>query len=442
MPKYISEESFVERVYWLIKLRWVAVISIIFAVSFAGGILKIPLVLFPLYAIAVIIALYNLAFLIFLTASKNKESRNWFLFVNKVTNLQITLDLFCLAILIHYSGGIENPFIFYFVFHMIIASTLLSRRASFLQASFAVGLFFSIVILEYYGILPHYCLIGFISQDQHKNFIYILGVYFVFVSALYIAVYMATSITKRLRGHEKDLRMANELLNEKDRIKSEYVLRVSHDIKEHLAAIQGCIEPVYSGITGALNKKQEDLLLRAGQRTEKLIFFVKALLEITRIKLSKHIEMDYFSLPKTVASAISFVEAKAKDKGIIVDCQIAPAIDKIKGAQIYIEETISNILINSLKYSRENGRVEIILKDQGNTVLIQVTDNGIGIPKEEIPKICQEFYRASNAKAIEKTGTGLGLSIAKQVVERHNGRIWIESDIGKGCTVSIELPKE
>lgn len=442
MPKYISEKSFVERIYWLIRLRWVAVVSIILAVSFATGILKIPLVVFPLYAIACIIAFYNLAFFIFIAVQKNRESPGLFLLINKFTNLQITLDLYFLAVLIHYSGGIENPFIFYFVFHMIIASILLSRRASFLQATFAVALFFSIVMSEYYGVLPHYSLKRFISYDQHKNLIYILGVYFVFVSTLYIAVYMATSITKRLRGHEKELRKANELLNEKDRIKSEYVLRVTHDIKEHLAAIQGCIEPVSSGITGALNQKQKDLLSRAEQRTEKLVFFVKALLEITRIKLSKHIEMDYFSLPKTVASAISFVEARAKDKGIIINCQIAAEIDKIKGAQIYIEETIVNILVNSLKYSQENGKVEIVLKDQGNTVLIKITDNGIGIPKDEIPKICQEFYRASNAKAVEKTGTGLGLSIAKQVVERHNGRIWIESDVGKGCSVSIELPKE
>jgi len=441
MVKHISEEGFVERIFWLIKLRWLAVLSIVITVFFSSRVLKFSLPVFPLYAIAGIIAIYNLAFLFFLTGNKNKATPDLYHLVNKITNLQITLDLFFLAILIHYSGGVENPFIFYFIFHMIIASILLSRRAAFLQAAFATVLFFLIAGSEYSRILPHYCLIGFVLHDQHRNPIYILGLYFVFTSTLFIAVYMATSITKRLRAHEKELSRANALLEEKDRIKSEYVLRVTHDIKEHLSAIEGCIEPVTAEITGKLNDQQRDLLLRADQRAGKLMFFVKALLEITRIKLSSHIEMSYFSLPKTIGNAMHFVDARAKDKGILISCEIEPEVDKIKGAQIYIEETIANILANSVKYTPRNGKINVLVKDKAVNVFIQIADTGIGIPENEISKVFQEFFRASNAKEVERTGTGLGLSIAKQVVERHNGRIWIESILGKGTVVNIELPK-
>jgi len=324
---------------------------------------------------------------------------------------------------------------------MIIASILLSRKDSFLQAMVVTLLLSSIVIGEYSGFLQHYCLKNFTGIDQVRNTRYISGVIFVFTSTIFIAVYMATSITKRLREQEGKLKQANLLLEENDRIKSEYVLRVTHDIKEHLSAIQGCIEPVIEEFTGPLSQSQKDLLSRADQRIEKLTFFVKALLEITRIKLSKHIEMDYFSLTQAITNAVNLVEARAKDKDILLSCDIAPQIARIKGAQIYIEETIANILANSIKYTPRGGKVNISVKDLGENIFIQIIDTGIGIPKDEIPMVFQEFFRASNARETERTGTGLGLSIAKQVVLRHKGRIWLESELGKGTQINIELPK-
>ena len=230
------------------------------------------------------------------------------------------------------------------------------------------------------------------------------------------------------------------MLEEKDRIKSEYVLRVSHDIKEHLSAIQGCLEPVRAGITGQLNPKQKDLISRADERTEKLMYFVRAILEISRIKLSRHIEMDYFSLKNTVENAMSLIETKAKDKGISLSVDIDSGIDMIRGAEVYIEETIANMLANSVKYTPENGKISVKVKGEGDSVLIQIADNGIGIPKDELSKIFDEFYRASNAKEVERKGTGLGLAIAKQVVERHRGKIWVESEMGKGSSFYIKLP--
>ncbi|MDP2938940.1 MAG: HAMP domain-containing sensor histidine kinase [Candidatus Omnitrophota bacterium] len=435
-------EGLMERLDWLIRLRWIAVIGVCFTIFFVAQVLKINLAIFPLYSVALFLLLYNFAIHKYLNYIKKKNLASLATITNRLANLQISLDLLSLASLIHFSGGIENPFIFYFIFHMIIASILLSRRASFLQASFATGLFILVVSLEYFNFLDHYRLKGFVVYDLHQNLIYILGVSFVFISTLYLAVYMATSISVRLRQKEKSLREANLLLEEKDRIKSEYVLRVSHDIKEHLSTIETCLEPVAQGLTGELNPRQNDLIQRAKERTEKLLFFVKALLEITRIKLSRQIEMVDFSLRKTIENAINFVETKANDKGISLSCNIASTIDTIKGAQIYIEETIANLLANSVKYTPKNGEVSIDLKDKGHSVLIKISDTGIGIPENEIGRIFEEFYRAKNARQTEREGTGLGLSIAKQVVERHKGKIWVESEgEGKGSKFFIILPK-
>ncbi|MDO8663143.1 MAG: HAMP domain-containing sensor histidine kinase [Candidatus Omnitrophota bacterium] len=432
-----AREGLLERLYWLIKLRWLAVLGAFCTVLFVNHGLKFKLPIFPLYATIALLFMGNVAFFFRLIRLKNKSA----LSMNRIANVQIAFDLLVLAVLIHFSGGIENPFIFYFIFHMIIASTLLSRKASFLQATLAAVFFFAMVNLEYLGILPHYCLKGFMIDCQRHNPIYLGGVSFVLVSTLYIAVYFATSIANRLKQREMALNISNEQLREKDNVKSEYVLRVSHDIKEDLAAIQGCLEPVARGITGELNPKQLDLIQRATRRTGSLLFFIKALLEITRMKLSREVKMDYFSFSETLSEAVAQIASKALDKNISLNLYLEPGINRIRGSKEYIQETLVNLLANSVKYTPRNGRIDLKGSDKGNRILIDISDNGIGIPKGELPKIFEEFYRASNAKEVERDGTGLGLSIAKRIVEIHNGKIWVDSQEGKGSVFHIELPK-
>src|SRR3989338_4503534 len=183
-----SEESIIERSRWLISLRWIAIAGVILAATTAGFIFKIPLPILPFCVITAVLIVYNLIFTFLITRLRDGFA-----------NLQISLDLACLAALIHFSGGIENPFLFYFIFHMIIASILLTRRASFLQATFAVLLFSIMVSLEYFAVLPHHSLPGFIPHTLHNNLVYISGLNFAFISTIYIAVYMATSISMRLR---------------------------------------------------------------------------------------------------------------------------------------------------------------------------------------------------------------------------------------------------
>lgn len=438
MMSFRRVEGLVERLYWLIKLRWAAASGVFLTVAAVNHIFKLYLPSAALYTTAVILAIYNLVFLLLLRLTKHNPPIK---LISRIANAQISLDLLSLAVLIHFSGGVENPFLFYFIFHMIIASILLDRKDSFLQATFAALLFCLVVTLEYFGILHHYCLKSFIIHEQQHNLIYISGISFVFISTLYIAVYMATSISGRLKQREKTLEEANLQLEEKDRIKSEYVLRVTHGIKEHLSAIQGCLEPVAGGITGELNPAQFDLVERAAKRTAKLMFFVKALLQITRIKLSKEVKMEYFSLRDSVSEAVNYTSSKAKDKNISVHVTVETGIDKIRAAREYIQETLTNLIVNSIKYTPRNGRIDITVWDRGSSILIEIADTGIGIPRNELPRIFEEFYRASNAKEVEREGTGLGLSIAKQVIEMHHGQIRVESEEGKGSKFSIELPK-
>lgn len=431
------EKKQVEQVFWLTRLRWVAVLGVFATLFTVSRFFQVPLEVRPLYSVAVFLAVYNglfawlIAFL---------QGRRFYKTMKLIANLQIFLDLTCLAFLIHFSGGIENPFYFYFIFHIIIAGILLSRRETFILATYAVLIFLLIVLGEQRGFLHHYCLPGIFKTSLHENFIYVLGVSFVFVSTMYIATYLTTSISNRLRERERSLTRANELLAEKDRIKSEYVLRVTHDLKEDLAAIHTCIEPVQKGITGSLNDEQTNLLGRAKERSKQLIVYVDALLEITRLKLTEKLEMVEFSVEDLIREIADSIAPMAQHRHMIFEVQMTPGIPCLKGVRIYIQEALLNILKNSLKYTLEGGKITLQVQSDGQQLWVKVTDTGIGIPPEDLPKVFTEFYRARNAKALYKKGTGLGLSIARKIVEMHRGEIGIESKLGEGACVSLAIP--
>ncbi len=435
------EANLIRRAYWFIRIRWIAAGAVVAITFFATRALHIPIRAPALYAIAGTLAAYNLVFLIHLrrvTAGPEPVPAST---VNRTAALQISFDLLALGALVHFSGGVENPFLFYFIFHMIIAGILLTRRAAFLQAALAVSIITAVAVLEYSGAVPHHCLGRYVGRTLHDNALFVTGVSFVLASTIFAAVYMATSISSALREREAALAATNALLVEQDCIKSEYVFRVTHDIKGHLSAIRSCLDPVVEGVTGPVPPEQLNLIDRARRRSDTLLTFVKALLELTRMRLSKEIVMDAFLIEHAVESAVSYVEARAATKSIVVDQAIDDTAGWITGARVYVEETIANLLANSVKYSRDGGRIAIRVTDEGETVLVEIADRGIGIPEDEIPRVFDEFYRATNARAAERDGTGLGLSMARQVVERHGGEIWIESREGRGTTVSMRLPR-
>jgi signal transduction histidine kinase len=251
-----------------------------------------------------------------------------------------------------------------------------------------------------------------------------------------------TLFYNELQKQQKALRQANIELKEKDRIKDEYVSRVTHDIKGHLAAIQSCL---YIGIdesSGPLNDKQSDFLGRAFNRTIQLTDFVKELLNLTQMRLSGNIKMKAFSLPDSISKALETVARKAKDKSIEVSSNVDSSIGEIIGDEFSINEMITNLLFNAIKYTPENKTVSIEAKNLDDRIQIGITDTGIGIPENEIGNVFDEFFRASNAQQKEKDGTGLGLSIVKQIVERHGGEISVQSQQDQGSTFTVILPKK
>ncbi len=436
-----EDTQLAKRVGWLIRLRWLAVVGVVLATVFASKVFRVPLRQGPVYCIAAFLALYNLAMLVSLKYIARANIRRTNRAIRLLIDVQIALDLLALTALLHYSGGIESPFVLFYVFHMVIASILLSIRESYLHATFAIVLFVLLALLEYKQILPHYSIVGSIGRNLHSDGIYILGAVVALTVTVYCVVYMTSVITVQLREQQVATREANILLKHKDRIKDEYVLRVTHDIKGHLATIQSCLDVLANKLVGSLNERQTEFVNSAHNRTRKLTRFVRALLRLTQMRLSNNLEMDVFSLTEAIKTAIVAVQTKAEGKLITLTYTVGTSDDEVLGNQFSIIEMATNLLLNAIKYTPQAGSIEVGAKDDGDQVLVEISDTGIGIPQEELPKVFDEFYRATNARKVEEDGTGLGLSISKQIVERHGGRIWVQSNEGPGTTFRFTLPK-
>ncbi len=458
--------------YWLVRLRWIAIVYVVVGTYVAHRMLGVGMNDVALYAIAGLLVVYNTTVLLMLNRLTQADQQVPYRAANKIAslyrmiawvwsnrftkidphvssrsvkriiNLQICTDLLLLTALLHFSGGIENPLVFYFIFHMIIASILLSMRESYLQATLAVCLFGLLVLLEYKGLIGHYCLTGYVSTCLRQEKLYTLGTFFVFTTGVYLAVYMANYIAIRLKHTEYAYRQANVMLQEKDRIKDQYVLRVTHDIKGHLATIQSSLAAIVDGLAGPAGGTQEaDLIHRAYKRAVKLTDFVKALLRLTQMRLTDKSEMDVFSLREALDSAVGGVRPQAEEKSITLDCNIDSSVKDIFGDRFSIEEMATNLLQNAVRYTPEKGTVSLSARSDGDSVLIEIADTGIGIPEAEQSRIFDEFYRATNARKVERDGTGLGLSIVRLIVKRHHGEIEIESKEGHGTRFKIRLPQ-
>lgn len=427
---------------WLIRLRWFAIGFVILATFFAKNILYISIQAKEIYLIDGILLALNTFYYLFLNRIDRIKLSSFTKATNFILNFQISTDYLILTALMHFSGGTDNPFIIVYLFHMILAGIMLPLRHSLLQATLALLLVGTMGFLEFTDVIPHHSLEGFISRSHPNDNKYIILTSLIFVSASYSIVYMTNYVTGNLRLFEKANRIANAELNRKDKIKNDFVLKLTHDIKGHIYAIQTMLSVLRSKMLGSLEPKQEEFVNRAYNRTKTLSDFTKDLLSHTQMLMSRELKKESFSLRDTVKKVMHTYSNNAQRKSITINFSMDDTLEKIDGNQLSIEALLSNLLFNAIKYTPEKGMVSLIISDKNKNVLIEVSDNGIGIAEDDQSKIFDEFYRAQNAKKLDTDGTGMGLSIASQVVKIHKGKIWMESILNEGTTFWVRIPKK
>ena len=251
----------IKQIGWLVKLRWIAIGGVFFTVTvanLAGDMITRPI---PLYIIAALMVLYNFEPRMYRKAPEQQRLKS----IKRQACVHIILDLLSLTALIHFSGGVENPFIFYFIFHLIIASIILSKRVSYVLATLNTLLLSSLILLEYFEIIPHYPLNNFLPEEFWPDPIYVFGVLFVFTSTLFFSVYLATTITQTAREREAETRELKEHLEEK----VDELVDTRKEVVHERNKLQSIIECMQEGVVFVDSTNQTTLFNKAAQQIQK-----------------------------------------------------------------------------------------------------------------------------------------------------------------------------
>ncbi len=227
-----------------------------------------------------------------------------------------------------------------------------------------------------------------------------------------------------------------------DRMKSDFVAMVSHELRSPLAAIQQQLKVISQGLAGEVNERQCGLLEKAQLRAQGLLDLINDLLDLSRIEAGRIIDRrEPIELGPLVARTVEFYAPSAKQRGLRLSMEPFPLSSLVVGDAAALEEVFSNIISNALAYTPSGGEVKVRGGKRGDYVWVEVADTGVGIPAEAIPRIFDRFYRVKDERTRHVVGTGLGLPIAKGIVEAHLGAIEVESEPGKGSVFRVLLPE-
>lgn len=248
-------------------------------------------------------------------------------------------------------------------------------------------------------------------------------------------------LAKSLNTMADELQQKMENLKRMDRIRTDFVANVSHELKTPLTLIKGYIETLEDkAITD--KEKMHRFISIAKKHVDRLENIINDLLRLSELELSRNcVEKTGCDLRGLIDEvALGFGHALAA-KQQTLDINVQGNNFNIEADREKVEQVFVNLIDNAIKYTKEGGRIEVRLAEQDGSIIVTVEDNGIGIAKEHIDRVFERFYRVDKARSRELGGTGLGLGIAKHIVLAHNGQIRIESELGKGTKVFVTLPR-
>ena len=221
-------------------------------------------------------------------------------------------------------------------------------------------------------------------------------------------------------------------------MKSEFISNVSHELRSPLHSIRGFTRLMLSGKVPDPETQREFLAI-IDQQSEQLGRLIDSLLDMSRLESGRfQIQKQPVAIGEVIHDAVESFYGVASEKGMVIEEDIPQDLPEIEVDGNRVKQVIANLLSNAIKFSNGGREVKVRAELRDNEVLVQVIDHGIGIPEQAMPHLFERFYRAKDSMA--RGGAGLGLYISKQIIEAHGGRIWAESQPGKGSTFSFTLP--
>ena len=255
-------------------------------------------------------------------------------------------------------------------------------------------------------------------------------------------------ITRRKRAEDalqryaEELANANEELKSLDRMKDEFLSNVSHELKTPLVSIMGYGQIFFNETLGTLNDQQKKAINTVLRNSERLRRLIDSLLFISRADARTiEYQIEKLQIAEIIDNVINDMYLQIEEKGLTIEKDVPDNLPLINGDKARLSDMLTNLFDNSIKFTPSGGRIILNAYEEADNLHIGVKDTGIGIPKELIPNLFQRFYQIDASIRRRYGGTGVGLYISKNIVEAHNGKIWVESEEGGGTTVHVNLPK-
>jgi signal transduction histidine kinase len=441
-----------ERADWLTGLRWIVLSLVAIAALIGNAVLGLQVPSLAIWATLIGIAAYNLAFRAIARSNVLHDTRVGL--HAQLLRTQIIVDMLALTLLLHLSGGVENPFSPYYLLLMLIGSILMTRKDSYLFAATGSLLWASLLLLEAGGIVPHYNLQGFRLPTRYMEWSHIGAEIAVLTSAAFLITYLSSNVVARLRDSERrlyetnrscearayELDRVNERLQDMDRTRTQFIRLVTHELRAPVAAIQSFLRLIIEGYV-----KPEDMLpiiVKAEQRANDQLDLISDLLDLAHIRdRVPATDTPPCDIVHVLTDVLDMMQARMDDKAqkrTLVIADDTPPVTCMRDEQV--KRIWTNLVSNAVKYTPEGGEITISVGREGSMLVCSVQDTGIGIAPEDQEHVFEEFYRTERAKEMARHGTGLGLSIARGVVESCGGTMSLRSAVGVGSTFTFTLP--
>jgi signal transduction histidine kinase len=247
-------------------------------------------------------------------------------------------------------------------------------------------------------------------------------------------------LLERVQRHADRLARALEQQQELDRLRSEFVRNVSHELRTPLALIRGYTELLETGILGELQSEQQAsvvVIARRARAMAKMMDDFAAIVDV-ETKLQRR-PVDLAALVHEMLTDLQ-VQTTVEQATLTLTVEIAPDLSPMSGDAIQLERVVDNLLDNALKFTPAGGHIAVRLWQEGENLVLEVSDTGIGIPDDQLERVFERFYQIDGSTTRRYGGTGLGLALVKEIVEAHEGHVTVQSTMGKGSTFTVTLP--
>ena len=423
-----------DRLGWSVRLRWLAIGGYFLATLTARLFFDFNIPYHKIWVTLLILLLINLFYFVIQLSVRK------FSFIAELTllSVHIIVDLFFLSLLLHFSGGIENPIYFFYLFHVVLSSIVFPKRLPYLFSTLVVGLFFLLIYSEYTGFLPHYSLF---NTNLYVNKTAIELTLAIFAITVYVTTYICLTFMQIYRQSKRVIDEQNRKLRSVTEQKLNFFRFASHELKSPIVAIKTSIDTVLASFGNKMDPVALNLLKRSSARTEQMLTIIKDLLELSKSREFIDASKVESILPGRILEEVVTQEGVlAKAKKIKIEFENNLNAVSLKMVKSDLEKVLRNLINNAVRYTPEGGKIRINAKRSNDKIIITIQDTGIGIPKEDLAKIFDEFYRSKNAREFVNFGSGLGLSLVKQIVESYQGTIEVQSELNKGTTFILSFP--